>query len=338
MKNRAESVVEQSDTSISGETILVTGATAGIGRETAIALGRLGAHVIVHGRNEQRGTEVVSRLNSTAGSGSFIAADFATQEGVIELAETVRSEHDEISTLVNNAGGWFTEGRLTGSGIEYTFAVNHLAPFRLTYELLPVIAEGGGRVVTVASEAHRQGSMDFGAIRTVDEYSGWQAYCRSKLANILFTRELSRRLKAAPSEVTANTLHPGIVPGSGFLRNALLPIRALTRIATVLPDAIVGQIVDTPTDAAETSVYLVADESGSTHTGQYFVDESPTEPSEQATDERLAKRLWNRSAELTGIDPDYGLDGQTDTTSESHLDIRNPVREFTSPDPQANGE
>ncbi len=312
--------------------VLVTGATAGIGRETALALGRLGAHVIVHGRDQQRGPAVVSALESTPGGGSFMPADFATQKGVTGFADRVQAEYDGLDALVNNAGGWFTDGRLTDDGLEYTFAVNHLAPFRLTHELLPLLATRQGRVVTVASDVHRQGTIDFEKTRTISDYNSWQAYCRSKLANILFTRELARRLEISDTTVTANSLHPGIVPGSGFFRNAPLPVRLLTRVAQLLPDTMVSEVVDTPAEAAATPVYLVATQAGNTHTGQYFVDQSPTEPSAEATETRLARRLWTRSAELAGIAPDYGLDPVPADTTDGHVTVHRSNGQTASSD------
>ncbi len=225
---KAEVGAGVADVALDGQTALVTGATAGIGRETALALSRLGARVLVHGRDPDRGAAVVEEL---PGDATFISADFASQVEVVELAEDVRSqlEGDTIDILVHNAGGWFTDGRLTDDGVEYTFAVNHLASFRLTYELFGALAPTA-RIVIVSSAAHRQGSLDFTGLRSVSGYSSWDAYSRSKLANVLFARGLADRLDAAGESITANALHPGVIPGSGFGRHAPAPLRGLMSV------------------------------------------------------------------------------------------------------------
>jgi len=304
---------------LDGRTVLVTGATDGIGRETAVALGRLGARVLVHGRDRRKADRVLERLE-TAGAtgGEAYLADFSDLGAVRDLAASVRADVDGLDALVNNAGGWFTDGRLTDAGVEYTFAVNHLAPFVLTGDLLPALRAAGGdrpaRVVTVSSEAHRQGSLDLDAVRDVSGYSGWAAYCRSKLANVLFVRELSRRLRAADEPVTANALHPGMVPGSGFARNAPAPVRALIRALgrfdRLLP------VVDSPAAAAATSVHLVAARGVADVSGGYFVDCDRRTPAPAARDDADARRLWRFSADVAGADPlpaEGGGTGDADT-------------------------
>lgn len=327
---------------LAGRTVLVTGATDGIGRETALALGRLGARVLVHGRDRRKADRVLEELEAAgAAGGEAYLADFADLDAVRDLAADVRADADGLDALVNNAGGWFTDGRLTDAGVEYTFAVNHLAPFVLTGELLSTLRAAGGdrpaRVITVSSEAHRQGSIELDAVRDVADYSGWAAYCRSKLANVLFTRDLSRRLRAAGAPVTANALHPGVVPGSGFARNAPGPIRALVqgvgRLDRLLP------FVDSPAEAAATSVYLVAARAVADVSGGYFVDCDRRTPAPAARDDAVARRLWEFSAEAAGADPlpvgasDGDGDGDAATDPNPDLDPDPDPDPDRDPDP-----
>ncbi len=298
--DRPETIAGVADADLSGQTVLVTGATDGIGRETALALGRLGAHVVVHGRDREKGETVCDRLAETPGSGDLRLADFASQAAVRDLARGVREEHDELHALVNNAGGFFAEGRVTEDGVEHTIAVNHLAPFLLTHELFPQLEDAGGRVVNVSSDAHRPATIDFESFRSVDSHSGWTAYGQSKLANVLFTRELHRRLRAAGSPVTTDALHPGGVPGTGFARHMPGPVEALTDAVEALPDALTGPFVTSVAAGAATPVYLcVADDAGE---GDYWADCRRARPSPTARDPDLARRLWRVSTTLTDVD------------------------------------
>ena len=307
--NRAEAGAGVEDADLSGRTALVTGSTDGIGREVALALGRLGATVIVHGRDEEKGRAVAADLRETAADGAeFRPADFASLDAVRELAAGIAADHDRLDVLVNNAGGFFSEGRLSDDGIEYTFAVNHFAPFLLTAELLPLLRAGEGptgepRVVVVASEAHRSGEIDFEGFRTAEDYNAWSAYAGSKLANVLFARELARRVDG----VTANACHPGLVFASGFRRNMSLPVRLgmglFARLSRILP----GSYLDTAVDAAETPVYLAA-APDLENSGAYFEDREPSDPAPAAEDDETARRLWEVSAEITGVEPELPAD------------------------------
>jgi NAD(P)-dependent dehydrogenase (short-subunit alcohol dehydrogenase family) len=283
----------------SDKTALVTGSTSGIGREIALALGRLGAHVIVHGRDRERGEAVVAEFDSVEGTAEFHRADFASQDAVREFAATVRESVDNLGgldLLFNNAGGYFRSATLTDDGIEYTFAVNHLAPFLLTHLLAPAMPEDG-RIVTTSSGAHRQGSLDFDGLRSVDSYSGMGAYCRSKLANILFTRELARRVPQP-----ANCFHPGFIPGSAFFRELPAPIRVPMSAASAIPGF--GSSVES---GAATALYLgVAPETADT-TGAYFSGLSTETPTSEARDDDLAVRLWDISEKMTDVSADEKL-------------------------------
>jgi NAD(P)-dependent dehydrogenase (short-subunit alcohol dehydrogenase family) len=290
---------------LSGKTYVVTGSTRGIGRRTALALARLGAHVVVHGRDEAKGKEVVERAGRTRGSADLITADLSRLSSVRSLADEVRGAVGRIDALLNNAGGWFSEGSLTEDGVEYTFAVNHLAPFVLTAELLPLLAETEGRVVTTSSSAHRRGGHELttDAVTTVDGYSGFSAYCRSKLANVLFTRELSRRLDVSGTPVTANCFHPGAVPGTGFARGTPLPFRLAARLVSALPEPLQSRLVTTPEEGAETAVMLASRPSLGV-SGEYLKDLRPSNPSEEARDDEKARTLWGTSEALTGAEYD----------------------------------
>jgi NAD(P)-dependent dehydrogenase (short-subunit alcohol dehydrogenase family) len=298
------------DVDLNGTRVLVTGATDGIGRETALALGRLGATVHVHGRSREKGEAVLEALASTAGGpGRLHIADFASLSAVEELANQINDYGTDgdhgLDVLVNNAGGLFSEPRITEDGVEYTFQVNHLAPFLLTNRLAPALRTAGGRVVTVSSAAHRSGSMDFTSLRTVDGYSAFRAYCRSKLANVLFTRELARRYRAGP----ANCLHPGAVPGSSFFRDAEGVAGLAARVAGKLPSAVTDAAFTSVVEAAETPVYLAAAPEVASVTGEYFVNCESAEPAVGGRDDRTARRLWAVSADLSGLDPGETIGG-----------------------------
>lgn len=320
MTGGAEAIAGVDDVDLTGTTALVTGGTDGIGRETALALGRLGATVLVHGRDRTKGEQVVERLRETGtGGAELYLASFERVDAVEELAHTIESEHDRLDVLVNNAGGYFGEGALTPAGIERTFAVNHLAPFVLSATLLPELQEGSGRVVTVSSEAHRGGELplesadaseaestrearlDLDALRSVSGYSGWDAYCRSKLANVLFTAELAERVES--TGVTANCCHPGVVLGSSFTRNVAVPARTLTLLLSRTPDWIPTPVVDTATEAAATQTYLAVSPEVSDVTGGYFKDCRRDDPDERAADAALQQALWDASVELADVDP-----------------------------------
>ena len=294
-------------TTIDG-TVLVTGSTGGVGKEAALAFGRLGADLIVHGRDRDRGMAVRDELRDAVGvDARFVRADFADQAAVLELADAVREETDELALLVNNAGGLF-KGALaktgtTDAGIEFTFAVNHLAPFVLTHELLPLLEAGeAGRVVTTASEAHRGGKMQLDTLQSADA-RGFPAYNRSKLANIMFTNALARRLDRAGSPVEAVSLHPGVIPGSGFARNLPGPLSAIGKRIDGLPG------VDTAADGGANVLYAGLAER--VESGWYVNDLEQGTPTDTARDRELQEQLWAASERLTEIE--WPL-GQTETT------------------------
>jgi len=297
MSQRPEVRAGVEDVDLSDQTVLVTGSTSGVGRETALAVGRLGATVVVHGRDRERGQDVVDELQETAATdAAFHAADFSDLATVGEFAETISEEYD-LDVLVNNAGGYFPGAGTTYDGFEFTIAVNHLAPYLLTAELLDDLRDADGRIVTTASEAHRAGSIDLDSFRGATGLIGWDAYAQSKLANVLFTRELARRLDAADADLTANCFHPGAIPGSGFARNIPGPTETLGSLLDDLP--LPG--VATPADGGKRAVYLVASPDAATVSGTYFGDCQQQRPSRAARDDDTARRLWEYSAELCGL-------------------------------------
>ena len=199
---------------MAGRTVLVTGGTSGIGRATALGLATMGAHVAITGRDRVR-TEDAAREIRAAGGGQVdvFVADLSSQSEVRRLADEVLHRLSRIDVLVNNVGGYWNTRHVTADGLERTFALNHLAPFLLTNLLLDRLKQSApARVVTVSSNAQATGRIDFDDLQGEQSYSGARAYSQSKLANVLFTYELARRLKG--TSVTANALHPGVVSTS----------------------------------------------------------------------------------------------------------------------------
>ncbi|WP_227134899.1 SDR family NAD(P)-dependent oxidoreductase [Halorubellus salinus] len=296
---RPEVVAGVADADLDGRTVFVTGATHGVGRETALALGRLGARVLVHGRDRTAGRALANELRELDANPVFVRADFADPDAPSELAAAVADRVDELDVLVNNAGAHF-DGPSLAAGVERTFRVNHLSPFELTQELLDDLAPKG-RVVTVASAVHERATasdLTTEAVTTVDEYDGFQAYARSKLANVLFSRELAAR---NPDKLV-NSLHPGFVPGSELWRDASFPVSVLMPALGVLPAFVLERIADTVETAAATSVYLAAADDYDV-TGEYFSNASPKTPSATARDDDLARELWDRTESLIANPP-----------------------------------
>jgi hypothetical protein len=287
---------------LSGKTYLLTGSTSGIGRDAARRLGARGATVLVHGRDADAGRAVVREVADAGGNAAFLRADFASVDAVRDLARAVREEHGRLDALCNNAGLFTTRRRESDDGYELTFAVNHLAPFLLTHELAGHLAEGA-RVVTTSSEAHRSGSIDPDSIHRPSGLSGWSAYADSKLANVLFVRELARRL---PEGYTANCFHPGVIPGSGFSRGVPFPLSLGWKAIRFVPG-----MADTVEDGGRALAYLVASPEIVDVSGAYFDGTRRTRAAPAARDDRTARRLWERSAGLVGVDPAFPFEAVT---------------------------
>lgn len=278
---------------LAGKQCLITGATGGIGLWTAKGLAARGADLILVGRDPARGRAAVAEIEAlcTPGAVAFIACDLADQEQIRALAAELSRRGDRLDVLVNNAGAMFGRRQESRQGIEMTFAVNHLGYFLLTLMLLPLLAAAKpARIVNVASEAHRGVRLDLDDLQARRRYSAWRAYRRSKLANLLFTHELARRLDW--QEITANALHPGFVATEIGVRHGFVNRVFWEAFKLVAIGAEAG---------AATSVYLAsAPEVQGAH-GRYFIKCRPANPSAASHDRAAAAALWEESVRLTGL-------------------------------------
>jgi NAD(P)-dependent dehydrogenase (short-subunit alcohol dehydrogenase family) len=282
-----------STASMEGKVCLVTGATSGIGLVTARELARSGARVVLVGRDPARCESAVRKIAAQTGGREpeTLLADLSSQQQVRALADQFRARHGRLDVLVNNAGALWFDRRVTADGLEMTFAVNHIAYFLLTHLLLDTLkASAPSRIVNVASAAHYGATLDFDDLQGERGFAGWRAYCRSKLANILFTYELARRLEG--TGVTANTLHPGLVAtgfasGNGW-RGKLL--RTVVRLFAIDEER-----------GAKTTIYLATSPEVADVSGRYFDRQRAVSSSDASRDEEAARRLWRVSEELTGL-------------------------------------
>ena len=273
---------------LDGRVVVVTGGSAGIGAAAAVELGRRGTTVVPVGRDRRRLEAVAERAGRAA---EPLTADFASLAEVRRLAGELLERHERIHALVNNAGLVMGRRELTEDGYEKTFAVNHLAPFLLTNLLLERMkASAPARVVTTSSGAHHSGHIDLGDLHGERSWSSWGAYGASKLANVLFTRELARRLEG--SQVTANCLHPGVVRTS-LERNMGWPMRIGWTHAK--------PIFASPKSGASTIVYLVGSLEVADTSGGYFASSRPARSSLEANDELIGEELWRASERLVGL-------------------------------------
>ena len=263
------------------KTILITGSTDGIGKQTALELAEMGATVLLHGRNSERADRVLNEIKKATGNDSIEAfiADLSSLKQIRKLAEQVLYKHDRLDVLINNAGVYETSHRISQDGFEMTFAVNHLAPFLLTLLLLELITKSSpGRIINVSSQVHASG-IDFDNLQAEKYYSAYEAYSLSKLCNVLFTYELAERLKG--TGITVNCLHPGVI-GTKLLKVGW------------------GMGGSPVTQGSKTSVYLATASELSTITGHYFVNKKPVKSSQISYDAETGKRLWCISEQLTG--------------------------------------
>ena len=278
---------------MAGRTVLVTGGSGGIGRATALGLAAMGAHLAITGRDRGRAEDAAREIRAAgAGQVDVFVADLSAQSEVRRLAGEVLQRLSRIDVLVNNVGGYWNTRHVTADGLERTFAVNHLAPFLLTSLLLGRLKQSTpARVVTVSSNVQALGRIDFEDLQAERSYSGARAYSQSKLANVLFTYELARRLQG--TSVTANALHPGVV------RTALgaEDPRAVQRL--LMP--VMRPFMKAPVQGAATSVYLASAPGLEQVTGRFFAGRKPRKSAKRSYDQAAAARLWQVSADLAQV-------------------------------------
>jgi len=278
-------------TALQGKICMITGATSGIGAVTARELARLGATVVIVGRHAARCARAVQRIERAGGRGEALVADLSSQAQVRRIVELFARRHRRLDVLVNNAGSLFMRRQMTADGLEMTFALNHLSTFMLTLLLAEQLtASPSARVVNVSSVAHEGREIDFENLQGEKHYERVEAYGRSKLANLLFTFELARRLDG--TQVTANALHPGIVATNlgadkGWLR---------ARVRNLL-----NREMLTPEQGARTSIHLAGSPEVEGVNGRYFHECREVRSSEASRDEAAAARLWQISEDLTGL-------------------------------------
>jgi NAD(P)-dependent dehydrogenase (short-subunit alcohol dehydrogenase family) len=278
---------------VQGKTVVITGATSGIGEVAACELAQQGARIVLIARDRGRGERVLKRLEEIA-PGRNHGAHYANLSRLAEMkrvCETIAGSEERIDVLINNAGALFSTRQVTGDALEMTFATNHIAYFVVTNLLLERLkATPGARIVSTASHAHKRAKLDFNDLQSEKHFSGFGMYDRSKLMNILFTRELARRLEG--SGVTANCLHPGFVAtrfadaGSGF-------VSAVVRGAKTF--------ALTPEEGAKTIVYLARSAEVAAVSGKYFYQCKQVLPSAEAQKDADARRLWDLSLQLSGL-------------------------------------
>jgi retinol dehydrogenase 12 len=281
------------DTTMTGKVCLVTGATAGIGHVTARELARRGATVVIVGRNRQKCEATVAEIQQQTGNSrvEFLLADLSSQADIRRLATAFRQKYGRLDVLINNAGGIFMQRRESVDGIELTLAVNHLAYFLLTNLLLDLITSSApARIINVSSDAHRGMTLDFDDLQSKRNYRGFQAYSKSKLANLLFTFELARRLHG--TGVTLNALHPGFVASNIFAGNGMVGW-CIRRIASV--------VALSPEKGASTTIHLATAPEVAGVTGEYFVKQRVERSSPESHDDEASRRLWAISEEMTQL-------------------------------------
>ena len=289
----AEKAGRKHEGPMADRTVLVTGGSGGIGRATALGLAGMGADLAIIGRDRRRSEDAAREIRAAGGGRvDLFIADLSSQSEVRGLAEEVLQRLSRIHVLINNVGGYFDTRHVTADGLERTFALNHLAPFLLTNLLLEKLKQSASaRVVTVSSNAQAAGRIDFNDLQGERSYSGARAYSQSKLANVLFSYELAKRLKG--TSVTSNSLHPGVVSTSfgaddpGTVQRIFIPfLRA---------------VMKTPAQGAATSIHLASAPDLEQVTGRYFANSRPKRSSKLSYDEATAATLWQVSGDLVDL-------------------------------------
>jgi NAD(P)-dependent dehydrogenase (short-subunit alcohol dehydrogenase family) len=277
---------------IRGKTCMITGATSGIGRASALELGKMGAKLILVCRNRERGEELVREIQRAGNSEvELMIADLESQAQIRKVAADFLATKKPLHVLMNNAGIFNMKRKTTGDGLEEVFAVNHLAYFMLTLLLLDRIKESApARIINIASDLHQRAKVKFDDLGGERSYGGMSSYGQSKLANVLFTYELARRL--AGTGVTVNCVHPGAVATNLASNNGGLVSAAWK---------LVGTFMKSPESGASTQIYLASSPEVEGVTGKYFIDSKEARSSAESHDANIARRLWDVSAQMTGL-------------------------------------
>lgn len=288
-----------SDANMSGKICLITGGTSGIGKVTASELARRGAEIVITARDQSKLNHSLDEIKKLSGSESVsgLLADLTSQSAVRSLAESFLKQYPRLDVLINNAGAIYLRRTLSVDGIEMTFAGNHLAPFLLTHLLLEKLKScAPTRIINVSSNAHEGQMLDFNDLENRHNYQFMRAYGQSKLANILFTYELDRRL--AGTGIAVNALHPGFVAtnmgaNNGWFVRLFLPLTRLWAISVE--------------QGAETSIFLASSSQVDGVSGKYFYQKRAVPSSKYSYDQEVWQRLWDISAAMTGLEIDSTL-------------------------------
>jgi retinol dehydrogenase 14 len=279
---------------MTGKTCLITGGNSGIGKATALGLARMGWNVVIVSRSKEKGEKALTDIVSTSGNRNIelMLADMSSQDSVRNLASDFRASHERLHLLVNNAGVYLTRRISTVDGLEATFATNHLGTFLLTNLLLDVLkASAPARIVNVSSDAHFGAKVNFEDLQGEKKFSGWRAYGQSKLAMILFTHELAKRLEG--TGVTVNSAHPGVVRTNFANNNGLVTFGF----------RLLRPFFISPQTAAKRILYVATSPDLDRVSGKYFTKMHEANSSPESYEDESAQRLWQVSEQLTKLSP-----------------------------------
>src|SRR5438132_1072876 len=282
------------NTSMRGKVCLLTGATSGIGKATALGLAQMGATVVMVSRDRARGEAAQAEVKTKSGNAAvnLLLADLSAQQSIRQLAENFQQRYTQLHVLINNAGLFVLRRRTTVDGLEMTFAVDYLAPFLLTNLLLDMLkASAPARIVNVSSNSHEAGYIKLDDLQAEHHYRSMRAYPQAKLAVVLFTYELARRLQG--TGITANCLHPGFVATNFAQSDGEPAVRLLVKL--------IGSFGTSPEKGAKISIYLASSPDVEGVTGTYFVKSMPRRSASISYDESLQRQLWEQSAKLVNV-------------------------------------